>query len=970
MGKEVVYCFNCGTRLLYSDFEKGAAFRVKEECACAKCMPLLLEMLPPEEREAFERKAGAEKPTSATPRRGTGRVPLAEGARRYTTRRARPAGAVPEEEPPPPPSNRRRLVLIASAGAGLLVAIAILLVFLLRGGEPEVSGVVVEKPLPPKPAPPPPPGTLEEIAAEMLRKTRERQAQNPEDLEGLLKEFQEIAWKYDRTVAGDAALKEAAALRDRMAKGLTPEMEKLLARIKEPLDVEEYHKALDLLDKAREGDAKPAWVLQVDGKIEAIRREVAEKFAEVKQKASEAKGKGDAAGIGAQRGRVVRWGIPGWIEEFDQAFGPMPGEAAKKEPEKPAGRSEEGKTYLEKWKEAVRPATNRDYAAAIGALQQAAGGLSEEASKKEAEEDLRDLRAVEELHKAAMKAAAGIPEGIKVSFELVGREKVEGVVVLRDAEHVEVRREGQKAVTFVELADVAASSLVEAARPENLRAAAVWLFLEGEAEAAKKLGAPGVPEKYAEFAKDAREKAPRADSGELRKEREARILFWGAARDFEEMETLGSAIEKYRTLAKDYVGSAVVRKHIELVTLRSEAGKEYFFLPASIKGSGAVRLRNHPELQSCWTCMEDVGDPARARETYVEIEFWALPDAAYLCWVYAGACCQETFLTYLQATDMTGPNPRKASEKISYDVGAGVAAPLDPKVKGLKKAHAQHGGEKQASKWEWIAVPLPKYPAGGLKKVRLMTEQKGFSVGMAFVTSVRKVLPKDEELMEERKRALEEVKARPRRETGLAGHWTFDDISGGVVKDVSGRGLDGQVKGSPRVVPGKVGNALEFNGASDWVEVPSFPWPSGGPVTVAFWNFVGPGDVKKSCAFGIGGDDRNRLMAHGPWEDRKLYWDYGNLHAKGRVTCDYSRWLGKWAHVALVSEGTGGKFKGIYIDGTLAASAKECEGSTVPLQGLKIGRWFDTHKGRIDDFRIYSRVLDPSEIKQLSLGAP
>jgi hypothetical protein len=970
MGKEVVYCFNCGLRLLHSDFEKGAAFRVKQEYACAKCMPLLLEMLPPEEREAFEKAAGAERPTSATPRRGTGRVPLAEGSRRSTTRRVRPVGAVPaEEELPPPSSPRRRTTLIASAGAGLLIVIAGLVFLAIPGKKPEVPGVVIENPVPPKPAPPPPPGTLEEIAGEMLRKARDHQARNPGNLDGHLREFQEVAWKFDKTAAGAEALKEMAAIQEKLGKGLAPEMEKLMVQVKEPLDVEEYQKALDLLDKAKEGDAKPAWILQVDRKIEELRGEVGKKHGEVKQKAREAKERGDGAEVGVQRDRVVKWGIPRLIEEFDQAFG-APAEEAKKEPAKPAGRTEEGKAYLEKWKEAVRPATNRDYAAAIGRLEQAGPGLNEEATKREAAEDLKDLKAVEELHKAAMKAAGSYPEGVQVSVGLLSGEKVEGAVVLRDAEHLEIRKEGQKAVSFVAFEDVSASSLAEAAHPENPRAAAIWLFLEGEAEAAKKLGAADVPEKYADYAKDAREKAPRPESGELRKDREAKILYWGAARDFEEMETLGAAIEKYKILAKDYVGAAVVRKNIEIITRRSEAGKEYFFLPAGLKGSGAVRLRSHPELESCWTCQEDVGDPARARETYVEVEFHALPETAYLCWVYAGACCQETFLTYLQATDMTGPNPRRPSEKISYDVGAGVAAPLDPKVKGLKKAHAQHGGEKQASKWEWIPVPLPKYPSGGLKKVRLMTEQKGFSVGMALVTSVRKALPKDEELMEERKRAMEGAKARPRRETGLAGHWTFDDVAGGITKDASGRGLDGQIKGSPKPVPGKIGGALEFDGSSDWVEVSAFAWPSGGPVTVAFWNFVGPGDVKKACAFGVGGDDRNRLMAHGPWEDRKLYWDYGNLHAKGRVTFDYSGCLGKWTHVALVSEGNGGKFKGIYIDGALVASAKECEGSTVPLQGLKIGRWFDGHKGRIDDFRIYTRVLDPAEIKRLSLGAP
>ncbi len=269
------------------------------------------------------------------------------------------------------------------------------------------------------------------------------------------------------------------------------------------------------------------------------------------------------------------------------------------------------------------------------------------------------------------------------------------------------------------------------------------MLLEGEAEAAKKTLVADVPEKYWEYAKTAREKAPRLEGGEARRERESKILFWGAGKDFLKMETKGAAIEKYKLLSKDYVGASIVRKNIELITVRSEAGKEYFLLAGDLKGSGAVKPAQHQEVKSCWTCQEDVTDPAKARETYVEIDFHALAGTPYLCWIYAGACCEETFFVYLQATDMTGPNPNKKSEKIPYDVGGPVAAPVEPKIKGLKKTHAQHGGEKKAAKWEWIAIPLPKYAAGGLKKIRLMTEQKGFSVAAALVTSLRKAPPKD-----------------------------------------------------------------------------------------------------------------------------------------------------------------------------------------------------------------------------------
>ena len=53
---------------------------------------------------------------------------------------------------------------------------------------------------------------------------------------------------------------------------------------------------------------------------------------------------------------------------------------------------------------------------------------------------------------------------------------------------------------------------------------------------------------------------------------------------------------------------------------------------------------------------------------------------------------------------------------------------------------------------------------------------------------------------------------------GLVSYWTFDrtDINGDTVKDVFGEN-DGTMKGNPKVVEGKVSQALEFDG-DDYVD--------------------------------------------------------------------------------------------------------------------------------------------------------
>lgn len=165
--------------------------------------------------------------------------------------------------------------------------------------------------------------------------------------------------------------------------------------------------------------------------------------------------------------------------------------------------------------------------------------------------------------------------------------------------------------------------------------------------------------------------------------------------------------------------------------------------------------------------------------------------------------------------------------------------------------------------------------------------------------------------------------------------------------------------------------SMKFDGADDFINETTTPWPAaGGPVTVAFWNFVPTGAVQNSSAFTVGAQDgANRFHAHAPWGDNVLYWDYGNLGGAGRISVNYASRINLWTHVALVSEGNGGAFKAIYLNGAVAASAATSDGPDIALTGLQIGSWGGLrHRGQIDDFRIYDRVLTAGQIQLLYQG--
>jgi hypothetical protein len=216
-------------------------------------------------------------------------------------------------------------------------------------------------------------------------------------------------------------------------------------------------------------------------------------------------------------------------------------------------------------------------------------------------------------------------------------------------------------------------------------------------------------------------------------------------------------------------------------------------------------------------------------------------------------------------------------------------------------------------------------------------------------------------------------------QSGPVGYWKGDDGAGPTnALDSSGFGNNGTYQSgattSTSVPTLQFPNthSMQFTTAGAIVDAPGFSWPTGGPVTVAYWNNVTTAQVRNSSAFNVGNTDQpNRFHAHSPWSDSNLYWDYGDIGTTGRISASYTTSLNKWTHVALVSAGIGGNFKAIYLDGVQVATAATSDGPDVPLTGIGIGRWPGPnldHAGMIDDFRIYDRVLTQAQITALAGG--
>ncbi len=168
----------------------------------------------------------------------------------------------------------------------------------------------------------------------------------------------------------------------------------------------------------------------------------------------------------------------------------------------------------------------------------------------------------------------------------------------------------------------------------------------------------------------------------------------------------------------------------ELAALDVPPPEEYVFDAARMKAADLFKRVDRPNVGTTWICGSDL-EEARRFENFVEWEFPAKTGVAYKCHVYVGGCCQETILVCWQCDEL------KNSEGKPMEPGA----PLYLKKKSssaagrLPKSHSEHAVPQEPSFWEWRTLDLPAFSAPGVKKIRLLTKEQGFSVAYAVVNT-------------------------------------------------------------------------------------------------------------------------------------------------------------------------------------------------------------------------------------------
>ena len=217
-------------------------------------------------------------------------------------------------------------------------------------------------------------------------------------------------------------------------------------------------------------------------------------------------------------------------------------------------------------------------------------------------------------------------------------------------------------------------------------------------------------------------------------------------------------------------------------------------------------------------------------------------------------------------------------------------------------------------------------------------------------------------------------------DTSLVGHWTFDgtDIQGTTAIDRSGKGNNGTITGAVPTL-GKLGQALSFNGTSDYVTTTNIPEVNSATYfTLSLWlkqditgsrgeTVVGKYD---SCCSG----HFDFQTGHGAVGDNAMYFRFYYLN--GAYTADGTHTLGTWEYWTVVFDGTqsgnANRLK-IYKDGTsLSLSFEGTIETTTPADNslpVRIAQRGDLDgtpfNGFLDDIRIYNRALSATEVADL-----
>jgi hypothetical protein len=212
------------------------------------------------------------------------------------------------------------------------------------------------------------------------------------------------------------------------------------------------------------------------------------------------------------------------------------------------------------------------------------------------------------------------------------------------------------------------------------------------------------------------------------------------------------------------------------------------------------------------------------------------------------------------------------------------------------------------------------------------------------------------------------------RDEGLVAWWTFDDVHGQNIEDRTDNAHLGVVMGNAiQSSNGKAGKSFVFDGDEDYIEINDHEQLSGGgkDMTVTAWfNTVDAGEFQHIVSKTADGSNKDYYLRildsrlRFGYEDSGNNWDTTDSNGEGIKTILSNRWyFGAFTYnftnrqVVLYLNGT---IEGQWV---LPTDLPDTSGSLmIGIQGYDGDAGFE---GKIDDIRVYNRMLSEDEINQL-----
>lgn len=202
---------------------------------------------------------------------------------------------------------------------------------------------------------------------------------------------------------------------------------------------------------------------------------------------------------------------------------------------------------------------------------------------------------------------------------------------------------------------------------------------------------------------------------------------------------------------------------------------------------------------------------------------------------------------------------------------------------------------------------------------------------------------------------------------GLVGCWLAGH-GGNMALDLSGNGNHGTFQGDTHLVPGKFGQAWNFDGDGDYVDTQWDAADELSNLTVSAWvkNVSTAQGQRYVVDHSDGGGFAIRLNRASNSYDAFVYYDSGSL-AGVLTTGNLATGIYDRHHVAMAYSSSGCYLylDGVEVDSTSGADNIDSSGGTLHIGSTYNG--IELFSGTIDNVMIFDRALSAAEIRQLYL---